>query len=156
MGVLGSHVDFEAIEPLIAQTVRREHAAHGALDQTLGMLVAHLLRRLRPQTPRKSAVSMVRFLRPLLAAELHLVGIEHDDVVAVVGVGSPRRLVLAGERPSDAHGERAQALPGRVDHVPIVLGFFRFLLERATYQSHNLGILRDKGEPVNAKSRKKP
>ena len=62
------------------------------------MLVGDLARRLHLQAAGIVAVTVVELLPPLLAAELDLLGVDHDHVVAVVDVRRPGRLVLARKR----------------------------------------------------------
>src|ERR1700688_894390 len=84
---------------------------------SLGLEIAHVL-----------AVAPVELLLELLAREFDLLGIDHDDVIAVVDVRRPGRLVAAGEGTGYAHGEHAEALAGGVDEVPIMARFRRRLL----------------------------
>ena len=113
----------------VAHAVGRQHAANGALDQTFGVFLAHFLRGLGLQAAGITAVGIINFLRPLVAAEFHFVGVEDDHMVAIVDVRGPGRLVLAGKSTGNAHRERAQALPGRINDIPIVLGIRSFHLK---------------------------
>src|SRR5579884_493152 len=83
----------------------------------------HPERRLNFEAARKTAVAVVHFSVPLLAAEFDFVGVDDDDMVSIVNVGRPSRFVLAGEGPRDAHGQSSEALTARIDDVPIVFCF---------------------------------
>ena len=67
----------------------------------------------------------VGLLLGLVSAELHLVGVDHDYVVAGVEVRGVDGFVLAAEDASDLGGHAAQDLPGSVDHEPLVLDLSR-------------------------------
>ncbi len=123
-----SRVDFQTVELDVAHAVGREHAAHGALDEALGVLVLDLPRGLDFEAARISAVTVVDFVVPLFTAEFDFVRVDHDDVIAVVDVRCPGRFVFARERTRDAHRQRSEALSGGVDDVPIVLGLGGLLL----------------------------
>src|SRR5580704_7243434 len=108
--MLGSGVDAQAAQLDVARAVGREHSAHGPLDQPFGMFVGDLARGLHFQTAGIVAMTVIELLLPLVAAELNLVSVDDDNVIAIVDMGSPRRLVLARKRPGDPHRERAKAL----------------------------------------------
>src|SRR6185312_6271512 len=74
------------------------------------------------------AVPAIDFLRPLVAAQLDLVGVDDDHVVAVVDMGGPSRLAAPREGAGNPDGERPQALARGVDDEPLVGGFGGFLL----------------------------
>src|SRR6185312_16091711 len=74
------------------------------------------------------AVPAINFLRPLVAAQLDLVGVDDDHVVAVVDMGGPSRLAAPREGAGNPDGERPQALARGVDDEPLVGGFGGFLL----------------------------
>jgi len=50
-------------------------------------------------------------LVPLVAAELDLVGVDHDDEVTGIDVRGPGRLLAAESVRAIIHRERAEALP---------------------------------------------
>ena len=65
----------------------------------------------------------ILFLLPLLAAELHLLGIDDDDKIARINVRRVLRAVLAHEQHGDAAGEPADDLVGGINHVPLLFDF---------------------------------
>ena len=134
-------VHFEARELNVAHLIRRQHAADGALDQPFGIAFANVLRGLRAQTTGISAMAAVKFLRPLLAAELNFLGVENNDEVAVVDVRSPGRFVLAGDGPCNTNRERAQTLARGINDIPSVLRIGGLHLERL----HNRRIVSENG-----------
>jgi len=88
----------------VAHPVGRQHSANRALDQPFGVLSLHVEGGFRAQAAREAAVAAVDLLKPLVAAELDLLGVEDHDVVAVVDVGRPGRFVLPGKGLRDANG----------------------------------------------------
>src|SRR5207302_358577 len=65
-----------------------------------------------------AGVVVVKFLVELVARELDLRRVDHDDEVTRVDVGGEARLVLAAEDARDFAREAAEGFVGRVDHEP--------------------------------------
>src|SRR5688572_26552165 len=83
--MLRAAVDLELREHLPAEVVLRQHAAHRGLEHALGMrAVEHLGggRRLEPARPAR--VALVDLVLALVAGELHVRRVHHDDEVAGV------------------------------------------------------------------------
>src|SRR5487761_2176170 len=95
------------------------------------MLFVNLLRSLRMEATREAGMAMIDFLIPLASAEFDFLGIDHDNVIAGIGVRCPGGLLLARKRLRDSNGERTEALAGSINDVPVVRGIFGFLLVRA-------------------------
>src|SRR5579863_6438846 len=123
-----ARVDVQAAQLIVTRAIGREHAAHRALDESFGMLGMNFARGLNAQTAGVTAVAVIEFLIEFLSAQLDFLGIDDDHVIAVVNVRRPRRLVFARQRACNAHRQRAEALPRRVDDVPIVRRLRRLLL----------------------------
>ncbi|EGJ76843.1 putative 50S ribosomal protein L13 [Streptomyces sp. Tu6071] len=119
MRVLLARVDLQLREHLTAEGVLREHALDGLLDGLLRVVREEVVVTDRTQTARVTRVTVGELLGPLVAGEVHLVGVDDDDEVTGVDVGGVDRLVLA---PQEAGGGRRQTaqdnVPG-VDDVPL-------------------------------------
>ena len=63
----------------------------------------------------------VGLLIQLLAGQNSLVGVDDDDVVTAVNVGSEIDLVLAAQDVGSDHSGAAQGLAGCIDDVPLAL-----------------------------------
>ena len=73
------------------------------------------------QTTRVAGVAVGHLLGPLVAGQVHLVGVDDDDEVTSVDVGRVHRLVLAPEEGGGLGGQTAQDNVLRVDDVPLAL-----------------------------------
>ncbi|MCY1416353.1 hypothetical protein D9M71_318580 [compost metagenome] len=60
------------------------------------------------------------------AGHTHLLGIDHDDVVASVNVRGVFRLVLATQTQGDFSSQTTQGLTSSIDDEPVALNGFRF------------------------------
>src|SRR5471032_2286204 len=78
-------------------------------------------------------MAVVDLLKPLVAAQFHLFGVDHDDEVAIIDVRGPGGLELTGEGTGNTYGERSATNSRGVDDVPIVLGLCRLLLVGALH-----------------------
>src|SRR3546814_4033688 len=65
--------------------------------------------------------AVVRFVVQLVAGDVDLLGVDHDDVVAGVDVRGVDRLVLAAQAVREFGAEAAEGLAGGVDDVPVAL-----------------------------------
>src|SRR3546814_8399969 len=65
--------------------------------------------------------AVVRFVVQLVAGDVDLLGVDHDDVVAGVDVRGVDRLVLAAQAMREFGAEAAEGLAGGVDDVPVAL-----------------------------------
>ena len=128
-----SRMRFVASIPRTAFSIKRS----GCLS-AISRAVSHL------ESAGIVAVPVVELLLPLITAELDLLRIDDDHVVAVVDVRRPGRLVLAREGAGDPHRKRAETFAGRIDDIPSMLRLGRFLLVGA----HNQGILRESPRSV--------
>ena len=83
------------------------------------MLLADDLGALFAQAAFVAAVLPVDLLFFLAAGELHLRGVDDDDVIAMIEERRPGRLVLALQQTRGAARDAAQHLSVRVDDVPL-------------------------------------
>ncbi len=71
-------------------------------------------------------MGVINLVGGLGTGNTHLLGIDHDDVVAGINVRSVFRLVLATQAASDFGCQTTQGLAGSVDDKPVALDGFRF------------------------------
>jgi len=102
-------VDAEPSELDVAHPVGRQHAANGALDQTFRVLRTNLRRRLGVQTAGKTGVTVVDLLIPLVAAELDLLRVDHNDEVTGIDV----RVQVGFLRPESVRAILTASVPRR-------------------------------------------
>jgi hypothetical protein len=103
---------------LATEAILGEHASDGLLHEPLGMLAMQLLVGDLPDAAGVPGVPVVDLLLGLLARQPDLPGVDHDDVVAGVEVGSVGRLVLPPKDLGHLGGHPAQHRPLGVHHVP--------------------------------------
>ena len=120
--VLGTHIYVHVLEDGPSKAVLGEHAADGILDQALGRTLAHLLSRTAVLTTGVTGEADVLLVFPLVARQLHLFGIDHDDVVTTIGVRGEVHFVLAAEQASDFGTEATEPLPLGIDQQPFLVG----------------------------------
>src|SRR3546814_14031316 len=65
--------------------------------------------------------AVVHLVGQLVAGDVDLLGVDHDDVVAGVDVRGVDRLVLAAQAMREFGAEAAEGLAGGVDDVPVAL-----------------------------------
>ena len=114
MRVLGAFVDLELGDHLERELVLRQHPADGFLQNQLGLPLQSRCRADR-FLARVAGVPAILFLLPLLAAELHLLGVDDDDEIARINMRRVLGTVLAHEQNGDAAGEPADDLVGGID-----------------------------------------
>ena len=122
----GADVDVELSELGPAETVVRNHASDGALDEELGFARAHFLGGFHLLPSDVSGVAGVNFLGFLVAGEAHLLGIDDHDVIARVGMRSKDGLMLPTKEAGSFHRNLAENLIGSVDDIPFALYFGGF------------------------------
>jgi hypothetical protein len=130
--MLAALVDAQVAELLAAERAARKHALHGLLDDALGeAALEDELGRTLLDAARIAGVVVIDLLVALAAGEHHLLGVDDDDVVAIVHVRGEGGLVLAAKTQRDDRGEAADDEPLGVDQHPFLLdvgGFRRISL----------------------------
>jgi hypothetical protein len=119
--VIGTGVDLQLAEHLAAQGVLGEHAAHRAPDELGGLLGQQLRVGGGAQAAGVAAVAVGELVGGLVRGEDHLVGVDHDHVVARVDVGGEVGAVLAAQDGGHSRGEAAEDQAVGVDDVPAAL-----------------------------------
>src|SRR5947209_19632179 len=106
MRMVRALVDPQVAELLPSEWPARQHALHRLLDDPLGELALedHLGRTLL-DAAGIAGVVVVDLLLALAAGEDYLLGVDDDDVVAIVDMRREARLVLAAKPQRDERGE---------------------------------------------------
>ena len=117
----------------------RQHALDRLLDDALGELALEdRLGGALFDAADIAGVVVIDLLVALAAGEHHLVGVDDDDVVAVVHVGREGGLVLAAQAHGDDRREAADDEALGVDEKPFLLDVGR--LGRMGLAEHELGF----------------
>ena len=118
-GWSGPAYTFSFVEHLAAERALRQHALDRAADG-LGRLAGEQLAvRLRLDAARVAAVAVHPLAIGLAGGQHDLLGVDDDDVVAGVEVGSEDRLVLAAQHAGDLGGHAPEHEAVGVDDVPL-------------------------------------
>ena len=124
--MVGARIDAQVAELRAAERAARQHALHRLLDDALGELALEdRARGALLDAADVAGVVVVDLLLALAAGEHDLVGVDDDDVVAVVDVRRVARLVLAAQPHGDDRGEPADDQAGGVDQHPFLLDYRR-------------------------------
>ena len=120
--VVRTLIDAQVAELLLAQRPARQHALDRLLDDALGELALEdRLGRALLDAADIAGVVVIDLLVALAAGEHHLLGVDDDDIVAVVDMRGEGRLVLAAQ----AHGDDRREPPDDealgVDEKPFLL-----------------------------------
>ncbi len=133
VGMLRTVVNIHIVDELAAKTVLGEHAFHHMEEQGvlagLDVLVERLLHQAFGSglalTAGIAGVGQIDAVGPLVAGELHFVGVDDDHVVAALHVGRIAGLVFAAQDFSDFGAETAKNLVGGIDYHPLAVALLR-------------------------------
>ena len=103
------------------QTRAGKHALDSFFDDEFGLFLEVLRRSGYPHAPGIARMADILLVRKLVAGQLHLLGVDNDDVVATIDVRSEPRLVLAAQNLRDLRCETAQYRVRRVDQHPLLV-----------------------------------
>src|SRR5437899_1659915 len=118
--MFGACIDAEILHLAAAKRAARYHALDGLLDDALGeAALEQLARGALLDAAGVASVPVVDLVGVLLASEHHLVGVDDDDVVAIVDMRSEGGLVLAAQMVGDDSGEAADDETFGVDKHPL-------------------------------------
>jgi len=126
MRMLGALVNVQFAQNGATETIVRDHALDGALDDQLGMAVATGLGRLRLVAADVAGKTHVFLLNLLLAGEDGLFGVDDNDMIAGINVGGKNGLVLAAQQYSRFLGHTAHDLVIGINNVPLAFDLLGF------------------------------
>src|SRR5450756_335072 len=118
-------VDLELAIHGVAKLRLRQHASNRLFDKPYRALFSDLFRPLFAQAALVTAVIAIELLLFLAPGQLHLCGVDHDDMVAGVQERRVDRLVFALEQLRGNRRDPPENLVPGVDHVPLSLNCVR-------------------------------
>ena len=135
--MLGACIDLELLQLLTAEGGLGEHAANGALDDLLRVLLHSLAEALGLEAAIVAAVTVVDLGVSLVTGKLDLIGVDDNHKVTAVRVRGVLRLGLAAQNSCDLSGKAAQDSALGVDEDPVagnlaLLGVVSLLLKHLT------------------------
>ena len=98
-----------------------QHALHRFADYTIGMPFVHAAVRRSSQTAGITGMAVIDLLLSLVAGDLDLFGIDHDDVIADIGMRGELGLALAAQNLGNFRGQTPEDFVRSVDHEPLPL-----------------------------------
>ena len=119
--MLGAGEDAQTLELPLRDGVLLQHAADSQTHRELGLLLHQDLVLGLFQTAGITGVSAVVLLLQLLAGEDGVLGVDDDDVIAAVDVGSVVGFELAAQKVGGEGGRLAHGLAGCVKDVPFAV-----------------------------------
>ena len=119
--MLSALVQVQTGQCVLAQGVLGQHALDGQLHSVVGAVLHHDAGLGFLQTADPAGNAVVGLLLQLLAGQNSLVGVDDDDEVTAVNVGSEIDLVLAAQDVCSLDSGTAQGLTGSVDDIPLAL-----------------------------------
>ncbi len=128
MGMLRTGIDMQVAENLVTQACLGQHTLNCHPHKLCRPLCEDLLGGGETLSARISGVMRVHPVGHLVSLEGHLLGVDHDDIVTTVHVGSEAGLVLAAEDKGNTGSETSQREVGRIDANPLLV--YSRLVER--------------------------
>ena len=119
--VLGTCIDVQVVDELVAQTGLGQHTAHRLADEFLGTRGKDLAGRGEALAAGIAGVAGVNAVGHLLAGETNLLGIDDDDVVTTVHMRGVTGLVLATEHEGYAGSQATEHEVGCINEDPLLV-----------------------------------
>src|SRR5580692_1831655 len=121
MRMLGAAINFQLVENLVAEAILRQHPLHRNLEQPLGLALEHLARRGRTDSTGPSGMPMVLLAELLRSRQANLRGVDDNDEVASILVGSVVGTRFAGQQACGARRDASECPLARIDHDPLAV-----------------------------------
>jgi len=119
MYVIWADEDMQFVELASSQAGLGQHAFDGEFDESSGVSLEDFAGGHDFLSARITAIALIFFLIPLFTRQADLFGIDDDDVIAEVFVGSVLRLVLAAQDGHYAGGQSAEDHALCIDDIPL-------------------------------------
>jgi hypothetical protein len=130
--VLGTCVNTQVGEDFAPQSVFRKHALDCIANQERGIFFEHLFGRSKGGSPGIARVAEVELILHFVSGETHFTGIDHNNIVSRIHMGSKFRFVFSSENACYIAAKPAQWLSFGIDYQPFladVLGFGRICFQ---------------------------
>ena len=124
MRMLWTGIDVEVTIDLVAQLGLGKHTLDGVLENGLWLSLQLIADVAETLSTRETGVMHIILFSHLVASELDLLGIDDDDVVATIAVGSVARFTLATENHGNLGSKTTEDLSFSVDNIPLFVGIF--------------------------------
>ena len=123
----GAGIDAQVRHLAAAQRTARDHALNGLFKHALGeAAIQHLGGGHFLDAAGVASVLVIGLLLQLVARQLDLAGVDHDDMIAAIDVRGEARLVLAAQMVGDDHGETPDHQSFGIDQMPLLFHLGRF------------------------------
>jgi hypothetical protein len=123
-------INFELPINGAAETVVRNHSAHGSFDQEFGMTHPSRTRRLRLVSADESGKAHITFLLFLFAAEPNFLRVDHDNEIAGINVRRKNSLFFPAKKVRRFDSDLTEGLIFCVDDPPLAWNLARFCRKR--------------------------
>ncbi len=118
MGMFLACINLQIFQQNGTQSRAGQHTLYGFFDQERRLFRKVVYGGSETLTTGIPCVSCVDLVGHLFARELHFLGIDYDNIVAAIRVGSVAGLVLTSENLRDLRGKTSQYLAVRIDQHP--------------------------------------
>lgn len=120
MRMLSTGVNFQLGELSGAESGVGEHSLNCTLDDCRRATLSQGLQGFLLESVREAGMPRINFLRFFLAGDFDLLGIDDDDEITRVNVGSELRLILASQDVGDSGGETTQGFAFGIYYEPFI------------------------------------
>lgn len=107
-----------------AKFILGQHALYGLADKLFRFFGKKLAGGLVFNTAGIAGVTVIHLFVQFAAGEMHALGIDHDDKVAIVLEITEGRLVLATKQGGDFSGNAAKHFAVGIRHIPLPFNLF--------------------------------
>ena len=114
-------VDLELAIHLAAQRILRQHALDRNFDHALRVGSQQILQAHGLQVANVAGEAMILLVIQLGPGDMHLLRVDHHDIIAGVAMRGVFRLVLAAQTPGNFGRQATERLVRGVNHEPVAL-----------------------------------
>ena len=126
MRMFRARVDLELSGHLFAQRIFRQHALNGLGQHVRRVFLMKMFCRNRFQSSGVTGMVCISFCAHLVAAQVNLLGIDDDDMIAGIDVRREGRLVFAPQHDCHAGRQASKRFAIGIHDIPFANHFCRF------------------------------